>query len=414
MGLRSVSARPRRALVVVAVLALVGVGLAAWQFAWDRANGRQPAAQVAAQLQALGYVTEVTDEIDPSRRGVLLHDASRASPGINVYCSVQSDQVHFLDMDGRELHTITLPDAGEGKDCMLEPYGERSFLALAWPTLSLLDWDSRVAWTSREGQHHDVAVDRDGRIWTLLQLEATVQARGRTLPIGGHDLVRLGSDGEVEWRLSLSELFADAVPEDRLSHMQEVLERSGPRSPAYTEASDVFHFNTVEVLDRDLAVARQGDVLLCARELDLVVIVNPETRAVVWGWGPGTLDRPHHPSVLPNGNLLIFDNGRQRGWSRLLELEPATGTIVWTYRGDPPPSFSSPVRGSTQALPNGNLLVTESTRGRVFEVTRDGSIVWTFLNPEFQQDSRRQIYRMQRVSLARYAAWAGAAAGLSR
>jgi hypothetical protein len=48
-----------------------------------------------------------------------------------------------------------------------------------------------------------------------------------------------------------------------------------------------------------------------------------------------------------------------------------------------------------------------STRGRVFEVTRDGSIVWTFLNPEFQQKSRRQIYRMQPVSLGRYTAWVG-------
>ena len=57
------------------------------------------------------------------------------------------------------------------------------------------------------------------------------------------------------------------------------------------------------------------------------------------------------------------------------------------------------------------MLVTESNRGRVFEVTRDGAIVWTFLNPEFQHESRQQIYRMQRVPLERYATWAGSAAG---
>lgn len=111
--------------------------------------------------------------------------------------------------------------------------------------------------------------------------------------------------------------------------------------------------------------------------------------------------------MLPNGNLLIFDNGRRRGWSRILEVEPATGTIAWNYRGEPPQSFSSPVRGSVQALSNGNLLVTESARGRVFEVTRGGTMVWTFLNPEFQKASRRQIYRMQRVPPERYAAWVG-------
>ena len=44
--------------------------------------------------------------------------------------------------------------------------------------------------------------------------------------------------------------------------------------------------------------------------------------------------------------------------------------------------FFSAVQGAAQALPNGNVLVTESTKGRVFEVTRDGEIVWEFWNPD--------------------------------
>ena len=70
---------------------------------------------------------------------------------MNVYCSVHGDRVHFLDMEGRHLHTLALADTGEGADCMVEPYGARSFLALAWPTLTLLDFDSRVVWRSEEG-----------------------------------------------------------------------------------------------------------------------------------------------------------------------------------------------------------------------------------------------------------------------
>ncbi len=34
-----------------------------------------------------------------------------------------------------------------------------------------------------------------------------------------------------------------------------------------------------------------------------------------------------------------------------------------------------------QRLPNGNTLITESSGGRIFEVTRDGEIVWEFFNP---------------------------------
>ena len=390
-------------------LAIAGIG-ALRLILEHRSEGHEDRATLAEQLKALGYVEEVTNEIDASQKGVVFHDASRASPGVNIYCSVHGRRLRFMDMDGRELHVITLPEPGEGADCMFEPYGERSFLALSWPTLTLVDWDSRVVWTTREGYNHDFSVDGEGRIWSLVQQGTILHERGHTLPIADHALVRLSPRGTVEWRLLLSDLFASLVPEERLAQAEKILETADPNSAEWAAASDLFHFNTVEVLDRDLAVARRGDVLLCSRELGLVAIVDPEKRAVVWSWGAGVLDGPHHPSVLPNGHLLIFGNGRRRGWSRLIEVEPATGRIVWQYRGKPRKSFSSPVRGGAQLLPNGNVLVTESTRGRVFEVTRDGSIVWQFLNPDFRDGSRRQIYRMQRVPRERYAAWAGAAA----
>jgi hypothetical protein len=35
--------------------------------------------------------------------------------------------------------------------------------------------------------------------------------------------------------------------------------------------------------------------------------------------------------------------------------------------------------GKQQILPNGNILVTHYEEGRVFEVTKNGEIVWTFI-----------------------------------
>lgn len=395
---------PRAAAALLA-LALLGAGALGW---WRDVRERRAAreSEVRAQLAALGYVPGVTDEVDASRSGVVLHDPARASPGVNVYCSVRGDRVRFLDMEGRSLHTLALDDPGEGADCMVEPYGERGFLVVTWPSLTLHDFDSRVVWKSVEGQHHDVSADAAGHLWTLLQQEAELRVGQRTLPIVESILARQGAAGELELQIPLSRLFSRFVPEERLARLEELVKRGAQASPEFADASDLFHFNTVEVLDRDLAVGRRGQLLLCARELDLVAVVDPAAPAIVWSWGPGELDRPHHPSVLPNGNLLIFDNGNRRGWSRLVELEPASGKIVWEYRGEPPESFSSPVRGAAQPLPNGNVLVTESTRGRVFEVTRGGEIVWSFLNPDFEQGSRRQIYRMLRVAPERFATWA--------
>ena len=44
------------------------------------------------------------------------------------------------------------------------------------------------------------------------------------------------------------------------------------------------------------------------------------------------------------------------------------------------------MRGDQQRLANGNTLITESEGGRLLEVTRDGEIVWEFINPVRNDD----------------------------
>ena len=103
-----------------------------------------------------------------------------------------------------------------------------------------------------------------------------------------------------------------------------------------------------------------------------------------------------------------FDIGFYRGYSRIIELNPITKEIEWEYKANPPQSFCSPTRGSAQRLPNGNTLIAESDKGRVFEITPDEKVVWEFYNPEIDQrykevKKRATIYRMMRITdTARY------------
>ena len=90
---------------------------------------------------------------------------------------------------------------------------------------------------------------------------------------------------------------------------------------------------------------------------------------------------PHQPTVLDNGNILLFDNRGHQGYSRVIELDPTDMSVEWTYAGDEPEDFYSRECGSNQRLPNGNTLITESDRGKALEVTPDGTVVWKFLNP---------------------------------
>ncbi|MEA1929147.1 MAG: arylsulfotransferase family protein, partial [Candidatus Auribacterota bacterium] len=148
-----------------------------------------------------------------------------------------------------------------------------------------------------------------------------------------------------------------------------------------------------------------GNLLICLRHAALVLILNPETREIVWSWGPGILDWPHMPTMLDNGNILIYDNGAHRTYSRILEIDPVEKRIVWEYQADPPEKFYSRTRGSNQRLPNGNTLICESERGRVFEITPTGEVVWEFYNPDIRDGHRRLIYRMTRVSREAVDSW---------
>ena len=65
---------------------------------------------------------------------------------------------------------------------------------------------------------------------------------------------------------------------------------------------------------------------------------------------------------------------------RILQLDPGTGHVETFYEGTVDHPYFTDAIGKHQYQPNGNLLITESWRGRVFEVTPAGKKVWEFVN----------------------------------
>lgn len=102
--------------------------------------------------------------------------------------------------------------------------------------------------------------------------------------------------------------------------------------------------------------------------------------------------------MLKNGHILIFDNGTYYQQSRIVELDPLTEKIVWEYHAQPKDDFYSYVWGNVQPLPNGNILVTESTKNRIFEITPEGEIVWDFISTFGITTGCHGIYRAYRYS----------------
>jgi hypothetical protein len=156
----------------------------------------------------------------------------------------------------------------------------------------------------------------------------------------------------------------------------------------YTMA-DVLHTNDVGILATGDAPAfplfEAGDALVSFRNLNLLIVFDPDSGVVKWSQ-TGPWLRQHDPDFLPDGRIMVFDNrddganGRLLGGSRLIAMDPATREVETIYEGTAETPFFTAGRGNADILDNGNFLITETSGGRVFEVTPDGEIVWSFIH----------------------------------
>lgn len=130
-----------------------------------------------------------------------------------------------------------------------------------------------------------------------------------------------------------------------------------------------------------------GDVLTSFLRQHKIAIIDKQTKEIKWIWGgDGKLGHQHDPNMLANGNILVFDNGTHRlynmvNFSRVLEINPKNGEIVWEYKDETTLHFHSSFISGAQRLPNGNTLICEGGMGRFFEVTPDKEVVWEYIYP---------------------------------
>jgi hypothetical protein len=364
-------------------------------------------------LSTLGYLTWVPAEGGAENAGVVYHDSTKAYAGVNIYGPRSSARAYLMDMDGEILHTWarTISPHDDWHHIELLPNGD--LIALVRQEFVLcLDWDSNVRWVRQLRAHHDIAVSDSGDVYTLTWAERVVRCHGLPVPILDDLITVLAPDGTDKRTIWLYDILGEIVPRSdvwkiyrNLLHPRQIrwIARKRAETANWMDGSmvtDIFHANTLEVIDRDVDdVFRSGNLLVCSRKQETVAVIDPATEEILWSWGRGVVEWPHHPTLLDNGNLLIFDNGSRRKWTRVIELDPRTREIVWQYTAQNRRDFFSYTRGGNQRLPNGNTLITNSDSGHAFEVTTDGEIVWEFFTPEVDKTGERRsaVYRLMRI-----------------
>ena len=359
------------------------------------------------RLRSLGYVSVGAPLQEDAEVGVLKFDRELAQPGLNLFTNSHFCSTQLIDMAGTVLHEWSYDPCFRWGNAVVLPQGDllvvgrtphdRSISeeALAARYIMRMGWNGDIRWQRRISVHHDVELAPDGRILTLTFKLVQMPDIHPTVPVRDHLLVMLSPEGEVLEEVSMWELLHSAP--DLLT-----VEIPRPRKFDGARELDVFHSNSIEWMRRRELIGTDSifganHVLFCLRNQDTLAIVDWNTKKLVWAWGKGELSGPHDATMLPNGNILAFDNGLGRAWSRVVEVDPIARKIVWDYRAPDPESFYTATRGANHRLGNGNTLITESDNGRAFEVTPDGKIVWEFLNPNLTEKREPSvIVRMRR------------------
>lgn len=123
-----------------------------------------------------------------------------------------------------------------------------------------------------------------------------------------------------------------------------------------------------------------ADPALMSGSVDNRVIVVNQAGKIVWqygkagvtGSGPNELNVPVAAIELPNGHILITDQGN----NRIIEVNK-NRKIVWSYGpSSGPGALNSP--NSAELLKNGHILIADENNNRVIEIKHNGDIVWQY------------------------------------
>ena len=146
-----------------------------------------------------------------------------------------------------------------------------------------------------------------------------------------------------------------------------------------------WHGNAIDI-DTD------NNLLLSFRNCDEITKINSRTGQIIWRLGGkknqftfvndrlNGFSHQHGIRRLPNGNLILFDNGNlhsppeSRAVEYKLDERAKIAELVWEYRHEP--ALYGFALGFAQRLANGNTLICFGTAQRIIEVDRLGTKQW--------------------------------------
>jgi len=348
--------------------------------------------------------------------GVTVYKPDDCYTGYTLFCESYEDpkltkdgkgKVYLIDMEGNPVHRWYVETALQSF-CRLLPNGN-----LLYPTrdrsdiqqagLRELDPESNVVWSYHCRIDHDFQVLENGSLLLHTIRDDMWPELGPELKRQPH-FIEVTREKELVWEWRGEEHLAELeelLRPEGWEHFQQRVRGRFSFDWAHNNACQVIPANATyekELAEGGTPRFKPGNIIFSYRSVDIIGVIDRETGKIVWAWGPGVLDGQHKPHMLANGNILIFDNGTLRDYSRVIEVNPLTEGIEWEYTAEPMEEFLSRFISGAQRLPDGNTLICEGGKAHLFEVTPDKKVVWDFVNPYHEEGGLGSVYRCLRYS----------------
>jgi len=319
-----------------------------------------------------------------TKGGVVKTNPALVSPGYTVIIGKLPEAI-IVDHNGNEIHKWSYdyqdlwPEAIQRfnnkaywHDVWVYPNGDLLVLShglFRFGKIGIfkLDKDSNLLWKYDSYTHHDFDVAENGDIYVISK-----SFRKKPLRIID-EIVILSPDGKEKDIIKIIDKFNESSYKHLLPLMD--IER------------DFTHLNNVDILDKEMAeyfpMFEAGDLLISPRNYNLIAVLDHETHQPKW-ISIGQFKSAHDPDFNIDGTISLFDNQggeEEYGASRIIKIDPLTDKIVWSYDGGEDNYFFTPFRGDHIQLENGNILVSETESGKVFEITQKGELVWKYVSP---------------------------------
>jgi hypothetical protein len=370
----------------------------------------------------------------------LLYQDSNASEAYTLFTPQKNYKTYLLNNCGEKVNEWTFTEL-PGATCYLLANG--NLLRAGQDYIEVRDWDNNLVWsyaTTANGimQHHDICPLPNGNVLCLatdVYPLAQITAEGRNPAITGANLrlekvVELHPTGlntaTVVWEWKFKDHLIQDFDATKLNYgivadHPELLDLN------YSNGNTVDYIHTNSI-DYNAAL---DQVIISARHLNEIFIIDHSTTTAeaaahaggnsnlggdfLWRWGNpevyrqgGITDRKlflQHDAkwvesgYLDDGKITVFNNGAPttpQTFTSVVMLEPEIVGGIYTKlnnKFNPPTydwSWNGSILGTTvyedkmsgiHALPNGNIIIAETSLGRVSEITKSGTLLWSYRNP---------------------------------